>query len=368
MSDEHRFFKVRGLDGKVYTFDDYEHTVTDEQGRKLDFIEHDPANVAQRDFSISNVHVSTALTNFAIDYGSQSGMSIADEVAPPILVTKASDYYYTFSENNTFRRVDALLAHEDAAINEVGPTLSNTTYTVKPYGLASFIAQGVEANADAVVNPRMRAMNRIMEAMTMDREHRCVAQALDGTTNFASYKTTLTTSNYWDDGASSDPRKDIITAQESALRPINGMALSRKSWNRFAHNEQVAKYGLPVGMGVNESPDALLNRLGFSGLQVYICDMKSESTTTGTTTKSYVWDDDCLFFHRPAGNGIEDAPTLRTFRWLKDGMSRESGGFRIREWEVPERGQDGGRKIAVVVNEVIVATAPATGYLFENCW
>ena len=342
MNDEHRFFKVRGTDGKVYTFDDYEH--------------------------VSNVHTSTALTNFAIDYGSQTGMSIADEVAPPILVQKASDYYYTFSENNTFRRVDALLANEDAQINEVGPTLSTTTYTVKPYGLATFIAQGVEANADAVVNPRMRAMARIMNALTMDREHRCVEQALDGTTNFASYKTTLTSTNYWDDGASSDPRKDIITAQESALLPINGMACSRKSWNRFVHNEQVAKYGIYIGQGVNESPTALLSRLGFEGIAPYICDMRSESTTQGTTTKSYIWDDDVLFFHRPAGNGIEDAPTLRTFRWLKDGMSRESGGFRIREWRDEARGQDGGSKLAVVVNEVIVATAPATGYLFENVW
>lgn len=365
---EQRFYKVRGTNGEVFTFDDYEHTVTDQNGRKLDFIEHDPANIAQRDFSVANVHTATALSNFAIDYGSNTDGAIADMVAPPILVTKASDYYYTYSENNRFRRVNALLASEESSIDEVGPEISTSTYTTKPYGLATFIAQGVEANADAGVNPRMRAMARVMSALTTDREHRCAAQALDGTTNFASYKTTLTSSNYWDDGADSDPRKDIIGAIESALLPINGMALSEKSWHRFCHNEQTAKYGLAVGQAVNESPAALMARLGFPGVVPLIGKMKSESITAGTTTKSYVWDDDCLFLHLPSGNAIEDAPTLRTFRWLKDGMSRESGGWRIREWEVPDRGQDGGRKIAVVVNEVIVATAPATGYLYENVW
>ena len=64
----------------------------------------------------------------------------------------------------------------------------------------------------------------------------------------------------------------------------------------------------------------------------------------------------------------DDVPTARTFRWLKDGMSRESGGYRIREWDVPDRGQDGGRKLAVVVNEVIKVTAADTGYLFTNIY
>lgn len=368
MNEKERYFEVRDADGSVMRFDEYEHIVIDSNGRKFEYKEYDPANQFQRDLTTDNVHVASALTNFAVDYGSQSGMAIADFVARPILVTKASDYYYTSSANNTFRRVDTSLASDNAPLNEVSPNLSTTLYKVKPYGMSTFVPLGVEANADSVVRPRMRAMRRILDVMTLDREHRCVAEALDGTTNFASYKTTLTTSNYWDDGASSDPRKDIMTAEESALLPINAMACSRKTWNRFKHNEQVAKYGLPVGMGANESPAGVMSRLGFDYIMPFISDMRSESTTAGTTTKSYVWDDDCLFFHLPSGNEIEDAPTLRTFRWLKDGMSRESGGFRIREWRDESRGQDGGVKLAVVVNEDIVCTAADSGYLFENCW
>jgi hypothetical protein len=210
-------------------------------------------------------------------------------------------------------------------------------------------------------------MNRIMNVMTMERERRCVSALMNSTT-FASYYSTLTTTNYWADGVSSDPLADINTAVESSLAPINRMILSQKGWNRFVKNAQVAKYGLSVATALDLSPQAIMARLGHPEIQPLIGKMKGESTTTGTTTIDYLWDDDCLFAYVPQGNSIEDVPTARTFRWLKDGMSRESGGFRIREWEVPDRGQDGGRKLAVVVNEVVKVTAADTGYLFLNIY
>lgn len=365
MSD--KILKVRDADGSVQTFDEYNHTVTDENGRKVDYIEHDPANTEQRDFTQSNVHTASILTNFAIDYGVNSDQAIADFAAPVVLVDKASNTYYTYSKNNRYRSVTALLAAEGASIPEVGPEISTDTYTTAPYGLSTFIAQGVEANADAGVNPRMRAMNRIMNVMTMERERRCVSALMNSTT-FASYYSTLTTTNYWADGVSSDPLADINTAVESSLAPINRMILSQKGWNRFVKNAQVAKYGLSVATALDLSPQAIMARLGHPEIQPLIGKMKGESTTTGTTTIDYLWDDDCLFAYVPQGNSIEDVPTARTFRWLKDGMSRESGGFRIREWEVPDRGQDGGRKLAVVVNEVVKVTAADTGYLFLNIY
>lgn len=354
--------------GRVVTFDEHNHTVLD-NGRKSDYIDHDPDGAQHRDFSSSNVHVSQALTNFAIDYGTQDGLAIADLAAPVLLVDKASDTYHTFSANDKFRRVNAAMADEDADIAEVGPTKSTDTYTTAAYGLSTFVSQGVEANADPVVQPRMRAMRRIMNAMVTEREHR-TADALLNTTTFTSYSSTLTSSNYWDDGASSDPRKDVITAIESLLAPCTHMALSEKSWNRFVHNVQVAKYGIYTGMGVNDTPTGLMERLGFPYITPLIGRMRSESTTAGTTTKSYVWDDDAIFLHIPSGAGSdpEEVPTARTFRWLKGGLSRNSGGFRIREWDVPERGQDGGRKLAVVVNEVVKVTAADCGYLFINVW
>lgn len=366
MSDN--LVQVRGTDGKIYLLDERNHTVVDDRGQNIaGFTEYDPADAFQRDFTATNVHTAAILTNFAIDYGTNSGEAIADQAAPPVLVNKASDSFYTYSKNNKFRRASASLAAEDAAIPEVGPELSTDSYTTKPYGLSTFIAQGVEANADAGVNPRMRAMARIMNVLTMDREVRAQTALMNGTT-FSSYTTALTSSNYWDNGTSSDPRGDIITALTSTLAPVNRMILSEEGWFKFCNNAQVQKFGLPVGLGGSNSPAAVMERLGFPEIVPLIGRMKAESTTAGTTTIDYVWEDDCLFAYVPAGNSLEDVPTARTFRWLKDGMSRESGGFRIREWEEPGRGQDGGRRLAVVVNEVVKVTAADTGYLFTNIY
>lgn len=367
MSDNN-IVEVRGTDGKTYRLDEFNHTVVDENGRNVaGFTEYDPAPTFERDFTQANVHTAAILTNFAIDYGTQSGEAIADMAAPPVLVQKASDTYYTYSKNNKFRRASATLTSEDAAIPEVGPEISTDTYTTVPYGLSTFIAQGVEANADAGVNPRMRAMNRVMNVLTMDREARAQTALMNGTT-FSGYTTALTSSNYWDNGASSDPRNDIITALTSTLAPINRMILSEEGWYKFCHNEQVAKYALPVGRGGSNSPAAVMESLGFPEIVPVIGRMKAESLTAGTTTIDYVWEDDCLFCYVPRGNSLEDVPTARTFRWLKDGMSRESGGFRIREWDEPGRGQDGGRRLAVVVNEVVKVTAADTGYLYTNIY
>jgi len=372
-----KIFRIRDVDsGQFLAFDDYSHTVTMPDGRKVDFIEYDPANRFQADFSTrapgytqAQVHVAGALSNFAIDYGTQEGMAVADILAPPLLVQKASDTYHTFSKNDRFRRANSLMVDNDSPIPEVGPTKSSSTYTTAPYGASTFISAGIEANADSIVQVRMRGMRRIMNVMTMDREAR-VSEAMRNTTTFAGYTVTLTTSNYWDDGAASDPRKDLITGMETMLMPCTHMGLSEKSWHRFVHNAQVAKYGLYLGAGVNETPGALMDRLGFGNVIPVIGRMRAESTTAGTTTIGFVWDDDVVLAHVPpaAGSEPEAVPTARTFRWLSGGMSRESGGYRIREWDVPDRGQDGGRKIAVVCNEVVTVTGADAGYVIENVW
>jgi len=367
---EPRITQIRDLDtGLMLRFDEANHTVTLPDGRVLDFVEHDPSAMLQRDFSLSDVHVAAALTNFAVDYGSQQGQAIADLVAPPILVDKASDYYHTFDKNNRYRRVNTLLSTNDGAIPEIGAAKSSSSYTVDSYGASTFVPLKIEAGADAVVQPRMRAMRRIMNAMVTDREHRVAAAALNATT-FASYLTTLTSSNFWDDGADSDPRKNIIDATEAMLAPCTHMALSEKSWNRLVHNAKSQQYGISVGMAVNEAPAAFMARLGFPNITPLIGRMRSESTTTGTTTLSFVWDDDVLFFHNPQGSteDEQEVPTIRTFRWVLPGMSAASGGFRIREWDQPDRGSDGGRKMAVLCDEKVVVTGVDTGYMIQNVW
>jgi hypothetical protein len=372
MSDSVITLKAPG--GGSVQLDEYNMTVTD-NGRKcgvrdltMPALDRLFDAAARRDLSVAGVHTASALASFITGYRNEG--VVADIVCPPLMVSKASDYYYTFSKNDVFRRVNTTLASEDAEPVEVGPTLSSSTFTCKAYGVSSFIAQGVEANADPGINPMLAAMRRCLAVMAIEREHR-VQALLNNATTFASYTSTLSSSNYWADGASSDPVADIMTAQETADMPITHMVVSRKSWNRFIKNAQVAKYSqFAATDALSLDPGSLMARLGFAGIQVLISDMKSESTTSGTTTLSYVWDDDAFFLHIPAGADADptEIPTCRNFRWLKDGASRDTMGFRVREWDVPGRGQDGGKKIAVVCNEVETVVAANTGYLLINVW
>jgi len=355
-----------------FIIDETEMTVVD-GGRKYDVKDiteraFDIALSTREGLSVSDVHIASALSGFITGF-SQVG-AIADIICPPLLVNNASDYYFSASANNAFRRANTLLASQDAEVSEVSPVLSSSTFTVKAYGLSSFVSQGVEANADSMVNPYALAMARIMSAMTIEREHR-VQALLNSTSSFTGYTTALTSSTLWDGGSSSDPLGDIHTAIETALMPITHIAMSRKSWHRFLSNPQVSKYGLyATDRAVSASPAELASRLGLDGVQFVIGDLRSESTTYGTTTKSYIWDDDVFFLHIPMGadSNPEEVPTCRNFRWLKDGMARESGGFRVREWEVPGRGQDGGRKISLCVNEIETLVDASSGYFLANVW
>lgn len=365
---------LRGPGGARHEFDEYNMTVVD-GGRKYDVrdvtaevFNHAFDATSKRSLSASDVHTASALASFINGYSQPGG--IADIVCPPLLVSKASDYYYTWSKNNVFRRVNTLMSSEDAEPVEIGPSLSSTTYSVKPFGLSTFVRQGVEANADAGLQPRLVSLMRIMSAMAVEREHR-VQTLLNNGTTFSGYTSTLTTSNYWLSGASADPLKDIHTAIETADMPITHIAMSRKSFHVLLRNPDVAKYSMYGGQDAAAlSPDAMAQRLGLGGIQMVIGDMKSESSTQGTTTLSYIWDDDVFFLHIPPGSDAnpEEIPTCRSFRWLKDGASRLTSGFRVREWDVPGRGQDGGRKLAVVCNEEEKVVAANTGYALLNVW
>lgn len=376
--------KVRSMDGGAgYTFDEHNHVVRYNDGRMVDFREVDWSLIQERldpwmkrDITISDVHVNTALSNLLVGYGSQVPEAVADIVCPPILVDKASNTYFTVSANDMFRRVDTVLASEDSPVKEVGPTLSTDTYNTKSYGLGTFVPQGVVAGADSVVMPMVRALSRVMNAMTLEREVR-VFSALTNTSTFSGYTTTLTASNFWDtisgSPTASDPIANLFIAKETMLKPCTHIAMSEKSWHRLVGNPNVQKlslYGSTEAQALIKAPEKFAERIGMPEVKFVISKMKVEATTAGVTTKGYLWSDYVTLLHIPPGadaNG-EQVPTARTFRWDKNGAARQFGGYRIREWEDPSRGQDGGRKIAVLCNDDEKVVAAPTGYVIANVW
>lgn len=351
-----RTYQVRGPDGRVYELNLDNETVRTPEGSMLQ----------TRELSSSDVHLQSAMQNFATGYGRNAEFAIADIICPPILVDKPTDKFHTWSSGDLINDVTDDIVGDDGTINTVSPSKSNSTYTTVGHGLASFVSYRVQAAADAPINPEVAALRRIMNAMCMRREVRVAAVMLDGTTAFASNKTTLGSTYKWNGGESSDPVKDIMTACETALKPITHIGMSLRTWNTMLRNPNTLKYGLAsVGERVlASSPDEVAARFGLVGVKFVIGRMQRKSPTAGTT--GFIWGNDVICAHVPSGasNDEEEVPTARTFRWNSNGSS----GFEIRQWEEPRRGSRGGRMIAVVTDEVSQVVAADTGHLIVGAY
>lgn len=313
----------------------------------------------------SDVNISSAMSSFVGGYGMNDRFAIADAVCPPVLVSQPSGQYHTWSSADLVNNVTNDVVAGDAEIKTVSPSLSSDSYSCVNYGLASFINNNVVAAADAPLDPRMAAYRRVMNAMAMKRELRVAALAQDTTTTFASYKTDLSSTTKWNGGTSSDPVSNLLTAIDSAMMPITDICLSQGSWHALIQNSNVQKFGLSnIGEKImSMSPDEVASRLGLEGIKFHIGRMKYKNSS-GTVT--WIWGTACTLLHIPTGASIdeEEIPTLRTFRW---NAPVGSNGFELREWEVPSKGQRGGRMVAVVTSEVQKAVAPVTGYVITGC-
>lgn len=345
--------KVRGENGRVYEVDEDRGVVWGENYK-----------AELRELSTSDVHINSAMSNFVVGFGRNQAQAIADIVMPPLVVSKASDTYHTIDKDDLLQDItDNDAVGEDDAIPVVSPRKSNATYTTIGRGLASRVPQGVIANADALVDPRMMALSRVMNAMTLRREKRVIS-AVQNASTFSGYTSAVAAK--WNGGANSDPVLDLHTAIETALKPITHIAMSEQVGNAFVRNPNVQKYfNYTAGMTVMDAASSLAARLDLP--QFVIGKMKGKSVTAGTY--GYLWGTSVCLLHIPAGADAspEEVPTARTFRWNKAG-NVGSNGFRFREWFEPNKGQDGGTMLAVLSNDAEVVVSACTGYLLTGAY
>ncbi|MFA4900960.1 MAG: hypothetical protein WC563_15685 [Brevundimonas sp.] len=352
-----RIVSVRGSDGRTYQLNMTQGNVVLDNGVKLE----------ARELSSADVHLQSAMQSFATGYGTNAEQCIADIVCPPLLVDKPTDKYHTWSSNDLLNDVTDDAVGDSGSIQTVSPSKSNDSYTVEGHALASFVSNRVVAAADASINPEAAAIRRIMNAMNIRREVRVAAVLDDAAAGFLSYKTTLVAAtSKWNGGTTADPVKDLMDAQEGALKPITHFAMAQRTWNNFVRNVNVSKYGLANAGDklLSMSPDEVAQRVGIVGAKFVIGALKRKSPTAGTV--GYVWGNDVCCLHIPAGaeTDEEEVPTARNFRWNTNG----AGGFEVRQWDVPQTGGRGGRMIAVVVDEVVKLVAAPTGWLIVGAY
>jgi len=354
---------LRDESGQAWAYDRYNQTVTAANGRKTDALA--PGGLHTRaPLTPADVHpVASVMGNFVAGYGTNRDQMIADVLAPPLVVDEISARYMIDSSNNLFYDVNDDIAGDTAPLKEVSPVLSSSTYACIDYGLVTTVSRNVELKADTI-GPRMAALRRLANASAIRRERRGAAILLDGTTTFASYKTTLVGTAKWNGGTASDPVANLFTAMETAVKEITHIGMSLRTWHDFLQNPNVQKHSIyKAGTNEFEQPNVIASRIGLEGVSFVIGKMRYKAPSGGAMT--WVWGNDVICLHVPqgAGQNEEDIPSVRNFRFNAPGSTM---GWEIREWDDPNAGQRGSRKIALVTSEVVVATGADTAHLIVS--
>lgn len=339
---------LRDVDtGAEQKVDLYNNTVT---------LRNESGHLVKMDLGQSDVHIDSALANYASGYKLAEGC--ADVAMPVVPVAAASDKYWEWDKDDAMQEVQASQASPGGAVKEVSPRLSSSSFSTIQYALGAFIPTEIEANADAPLRPAMMHIRRIMNALMLGRERR-VATTMQTAGSYASgFKATIAAGAKWNGGASSNPVQDLYTRIEAAVMPITDIIMSELVWHDFVQNANVQKYttykdatpGIPRATSDQATTYAAL--LGLP--PIHVCAMKYKSAAS---TYSYVWGNDVVLLHRPAGAGLpldgQDISSGYTFRWSGGnvGDAAVDGGFIVRSFFNPYRGPRGGRQIIVTHND-----------------
>ena len=325
----------------------------------------DPATgkLVTMDLGVADVHIDSALANYAAGYQEAASASIADQVVPVLPVEKNSNKFYTWDKNDVFQDVQSLEVAPGGAMAEVSPRVSNSNYNCVSYGVQSFVASEVQANADSALNPERQAVVRCMNAINIARERRCASLLMSSGNWTGGYTTTIAAGAKWNGGASSDPVRDLYTAIESSLVDVTAIVMSERTFHDFVQNPQVQKY-IATKTAVAPVPGAS----EFAALlQLPPIIVGKRKGIVTSSTYGYVWGDNVALIHADAGipSGGATISTARTFRWnganggATDGTMQ--GGYLVRSYFDPKRGPRGGKVVAVVHNDTEVMTSVFAG-------
>src|SRR6478609_8026668 len=105
----------------------------------------DPATgkLVTMDLGVADVHIDSALANYAAGYQAAAVGEIADQVVPVLPVEKNSNKFYTWDKNDVFQDAQNMEVAPGGAMAEITPRLSSSNYNCTSYGIQSFVATEV---------------------------------------------------------------------------------------------------------------------------------------------------------------------------------------------------------------------------------
>ncbi len=295
----------------------------------------------------------------------------ADEMSPVIMVDKDEDWHRDFSSANAFRRVN-VKAGIEGGIPEVDPLSSLTQFKVQDRLLGAFVNQVTEDNQGPLYKPRQAAMKRVGYAIALDRELDVSDLLWDGSNFDAGNVNTLTSGFEWNDGADSDPIKDIQDGIIASAQPVTDIWFNQTVAFAFLRHPAVRDHmrqmlgdaGVQAALAGVAGAGTNMVDFAIPGFPPFhVCAAKVLNETTDLL--EFVFPDHCLLLTRPPGvpTDGEEIATSYTFRR----RGNVGVGYETREFRVEGRGVKGGTMVVANQADIAQITGDNCGGLIENC-
>lgn len=238
-----------------------------------------------------DVVVDPALSNVSIKYTNDE--FIADEVLPMVKVAKQTGKYFIYDKSNL--RVDKTARAAGSGANEVDIGVAPTgTFSCDDHALKGFVADEVQDQADAALNPLIDETEAITEKMLLDRETNAAALLMN-TSNLTN-NVTLSGTSQWSDYSNSDPIGDVrlarTTVHQNTFKKPNTMILGKQVFDMLIEHPQIIERIKYSQLGVVTKE--LLARV-FQVENIIVGEAGSNTAKEGQTDAlSYVWGKHCI--------------------------------------------------------------------------
>ena len=265
-----------------------------------------------------DVVVDPALSNVSIRYSNES--YIADAIFPTIRTAKQTGKYYLYDKSN-LRLANTQRAAGSGA-NEIDFGLSTSNFYCEDHALKEFVADEIQDQADAALNPLIDTTETLTDQMLLDREVR-LANILTSTAKLTN-NTTLSGTSQWSDYVNSDPISDVRTARttihQNIFRKPNTLIIGKPVFDVLIDHPQIVDRIKYSQLGVASSE--LLARV-FQLEKVLVGEAGQNTANEGQTdVLAYVWGKNAIVAYVTPSAGLKKVSLGYTFTYAARQVKR----------------------------------------------
>lgn len=298
-----------------------------------------------------DVVIDPALSNVSVKFTNDS--FIADEVFPVVKVAKQTGKYYVYDKANL--RIDSSARAAGSPSNEVEFGLSTASFSCDDHALKGFVADEIQDQAEAALNPLVDETENITEKLQLDREN-VLATILTDTAQ-VTQNTTLSGTSQWSDYSNSDPVGDVRTGRTTihaaSFKKPNTLILGKQVFDQLCDHPAIIERIKYSQLGVVTAE--LLARV-FQVEKVLIGEAGKNTAVEGQTDSlSYIWGKHAILAYIAPKVGLKTLTLGITFTYAMREVKRWYD--QDREGTYVRVGKD---------NYVHKIVAVSAGYLIKN--